>query len=173
MNTEKTLWVAIGIIVKAHGVSGEVKVFPLTDVLNRFSQLSSVCIRTKDNTITRYTITNVRKYLSSFYLKFREITTRNQVDKLKDAELVILKNEIHPPPKGSFYIFDIVGLTVINERGEIRGKVTDVFSRSPYDIYAVNWNGKEVLIPAVHEFVRNIDIEQRILYIIEQDGLFE
>ena len=70
-------------------------------------------------------------------------------------------------------ICQLIGLMVVDEHGEEKGKIIDVYTQSAHDIYVVDWNGREILIPAVGEFIKKIDLENKRIYISEQEGLFE
>ena len=64
---------------------------------------------------------------------------------------------------GEYFLTDIIGLDVIdNLSGKIYGKVIDIINRGASDIYVVNTPNGERMIPAVDEFIINIDVNKGI-----------
>ena len=154
VNSEDTSWVVVGTILKACGLKGEIKIFPHTDDLGRFSHAESVAIRKNGKSIAKYSIASIRKNQKLFIVRFHSITTREEAEDLQGAEMVIPIESVPALPDGSYYIFELIGLTVVDEHGEEKGKIIDVYTQSAHDIYVVDWNGREILIPAVGEFIK-------------------
>ena len=165
--------VIIGIVLKAHGILGFVKVLPQTDRRDHFrkNKVLRLCMPGEDE--RHLIVKDVRPQGEAFLILFDGIRSRTEAENLRGAELVIPLREVPPLPEGNFYIFDIIGMTVVNERGEDRGVVKDIYSGPGHDLYAIEWKNSEYLIPAVREFIREINLERRVIHISEQDGLFE
>lgn len=104
-------------------------------------------------------------------LKFEEIESRDEAETLRDCELWISKEELPSLPEDFYYISDLIGCSVKEETGEQVGILKDVVQNSTQDIYVVDAEGQEILIPAVKAFIKNINIKERIIIISPIEGL--
>jgi len=84
----------------------------------------------------------------------------------------IQHNQENPPPEEQFYHDQIIGLQVKTTGGEIIGTVTDILSGISNDNYIVRSPAGEVLIPAIEDVVKSIDLDKREVVIEAIEGLF-
>jgi 16S rRNA processing protein RimM len=87
------------------------------------------------------------------------IETREAAAALRDKALEVAESDLEPLPEGQYYRFQLLGLRVVGAGGEDLGRVTDVFAAPENDVYVVQGESGEVLIPAVDDVVQNIDLE--------------
>lgn len=174
-STSEKDWVSIGKVTAPHGLRGEVRVLPLTDVERRFEKLERLFVVTAKGEGVRRPLHVVRvgyrKHM--VILGFREVTTVEQAEGLRDALLQVPIDEVAPLPEGSYYVFQLVGLAVYTLAGEYVGRVADVLTEDlPNDVYVVEReHGPPALIPAVRQFVRKIDLEEGCIIIDPIPGL--
>ncbi len=76
--------------------------------------------------------------------------------------------EINP---SEIYPDDIIGMDVVTVDHVFIGELMDVLHTSAHDVYVIDCNGKEVLIPAVTEFVNEIDFDEDRIIISPIEGL--
>ncbi len=76
-------------------------------------------------------------------------------------------------PDRTWFIDDIIGIAVEDERGGTIGVVAEVLVLPAQHVYVVRRQGREVLIPAVAEIVRRVDITARIMTVRLPDGLLD
>jgi 16S rRNA processing protein RimM len=146
--------ITIGKIVAPHGVRGDVRVIPLTDFPERFTKLKSVLI--DDRTLI---IQGVRYHKQFVLLKFRDIDSINEVECLRGKLLQIQRKDVAPLPEGRYYQFEIIGLAVYNEQDECLGTITEILETGSNDVYVVeNRENKQILVPALKDVVKKIDI---------------
>jgi 16S rRNA processing protein RimM len=163
--------IAIGEIIRPHGVQGAVKVSPLTDFPERFKNLRSVhCVRARD--LIRE-IQWVRLSGPWIILKFRGIDRRDDASALKGTILKIFPEDLVVLPAESYYTHQIIGLSVVTTSGEPLGEIIDVLRFPANDVYVMNWQGREFLIPAAYEIIRSIDLNKRLMTISPLPGLLE
>jgi 16S rRNA processing protein RimM len=164
-------YLKIGQISNAHGIKGEVKVYPLTDDVKRFSKLAFVFLNEKD--IYRKVEVESVKYLKQFVvLKLNGIEDMNQALKYKNVYIYVDRENAVKLPKGSYFISDLIGLDVSSNEGNYLGKIIDVFSTGSNDVYEVKSElGKSILLPAIKEVILQIDIENRRMLVKLLEGL--
>ncbi|HLG78041.1 MAG TPA: ribosome maturation factor RimM [Ktedonobacteraceae bacterium] len=169
---DTTEWATIGRIVAPFGIRGELKVFSLSDVPDRFAHLASVYLG-RDH--TRYRIAGVRPYKGDvLLLKLAGIDDATAAESLRNDELVIPASELAPLPPDSYYQHDIIGLQVITLAGHVVGTIHDIMETGVHDVYVVNSpEGKQVLIPAIKDVVKQVDLIRKVMYIDPMPGLLD
>jgi len=152
-------FMSVGQIGKTHGLKGEVKVFSLTDSLERFKKIKNVYI---DGEIRK--VEGCKLQADKAILKIEGIESIEQAETYRNKFLMVKREDAIKLPEGSYYVADLVECTVFEEGGEELGKVFDVISTPGNDVYWVKGN-KEVLIPVLKDIVVSIDIEKHIIVI--------
>ena len=162
-----------GVITTTHGIRGEVKVFPTTDDVHRFEDLGSVLLDT-GREYMELEIENVKYFKQYAILKFKGIDNINDIEKYKGRSLYVTRDQAIPLEEDEYYIADLIGLDIYLENGEKFGVLKDVMETGANDVYIVETEeGKEVLIPAIHECVLDIDVEENRMEIHLMDGLLD
>ena len=75
--------------------------------------------------------------------------------------------------EGRYYAFQIIGLKAVTEDGTVIGTVTDVLAMPAHDLYAVETEEGEILIPAVKAHVSEIDLASGKIVIRSASGLLD
>jgi len=163
-------FVAIGKIMKPRGIRGEAFLLPLTDFLERFEGLDSVRVEAPDGASMVMDVDYVRNYGPRTAIKFRGIETPEDVSRWRGHFVQVSREAVHPLPDDTFYVFEVEGMPVETASGELVGNVIEVLAHPANDVYVVDRNGEEVLIPAVREIV-TIDREARKIVVQELEGL--
>jgi len=104
-------------------------------------------------------------------IEFEEITSVNEAKKLIESKIFIRRDQLGEVSEDEFYLVDLIDMSVVTVEGENIGKITDVFSTGAHDIYVVNEGGEEIMIPAVDEFVKEVNFEKREITVKLIDGM--
>ena len=169
---ERVEKIKIGKIVNAVALRGEVKVYHYSDYKERFEELDEILVErnaAKKRAVESYAIERVRYQKDMVILKLKGVDDRNAAEALKDCDVFITEADLRELPEDTFYVRDLIGCRVVNlqegtESSEEIGVITDVLQNSAQDIYQVKTEaGKEVLIPAVGEFVKEINIDEKVV----------
>jgi 16S rRNA processing protein RimM len=165
--------VRIGQIVNTQGLNGEVRIYPLTDHKERFEELEYLFL--EDEIGTKLEIERVRYKGQLAIVKFKGLNSVNDVEKLREKYIVIDKEDMRVLPDDTYYIFDLVGSRVIDEDGNYIGKLMDVIQNAAQDIYVIEHDesSKKILVPAVKEFIKEINIEENIIKVRLIEGMVE
>lgn len=165
--------VAIGKILKPIGLHGEVKVFPLTDFPERFEALQEVTVRTEADCLIRYPISRVRHRPPFVYLTFSGLTSIEQVAFLRGGMLQISEAERVSLPEGYYFQSELIGLSVYLQEGAFLGTITNVLEAGGNDLFIVEGNQREYLIPTIKKVVKEIDLNQKRMVIDPIEGLLD
>ena len=164
-------YLQVGVISSTHGIKGEVKVFPTTDDVNRFKKLKEVQLDTGKEKILLHP-ESVKFFKQFVILKFKEFNSINDVEAYKGKSLYVDREHAVRLRKDEYFIADLIGLSVVTEEGDAFGLMKDVMQTGANDVYVVeHTNGEEVLLPAIKECVKEIDIENGKITVHIMDGL--
>ena len=156
-----TKYLEIGQIVNTFGIKGMVKVKPFTDNIERFNNLEKIYIKNKSGQ-TEYKIQEVKYHKNMVLIKFEGIENPEQADLLRNSYLIVDRETEEPLEAGRYYIVDMIGLDVFTDDNEYLGKLEDIYNTGSNDIYVVkNELGKQVLLPAIEDVIKNIDMDSK------------
>ncbi len=161
----------IGQIVNTFGIKGMVKVKPFTDDIKRFDNLKTVYIE-KNNTQKEYEIEEVKYHKDMVLIKFKDVDTVEQAELLRNAYLTISRDSAEKLEEGRYYIVDMLGLEVYTDEQVLLGTLDDIFNTGSNDIYVVkDKQGKQILLPAIQDVIKQIDMENRKMIVHLLPGL--
>lgn len=168
----ETEWATIGKVVALFGIRGELKVLLLTDIPNRFAGLGAVYAGPDH---TRRLIQSIRPYKGEMIvLKLEGIDDANTAESLRDQNLAIPVSELAQLPPDSYYQHDILGLMVITLDGQKLGSIVDIIVTGSNDVYVIKApDGSQVLIPAIKDVIKQVDLIRRTMYIDPLPGLLD
>lgn len=162
----------VGIITSTHGIKGEVKVFPTTDNLERFKTLKKVILVTgKENFDLEIESTKFFKQYT--ILKFKGYDSINDIEKYRGRELYVDRKNADKLKKDEYYIADLLGMKVVTEDQKEFGTLKDVLETGANDVYIVDTGDKEVLLPAIKECIKEINLENNTITVHIMEGLLD
>ncbi|MCK4257544.1 MAG: 16S rRNA processing protein RimM [Halanaerobiales bacterium] len=168
--------IAIGKIGRHHNQMGEVKCLILSDFPERFLELERVFLEKEDD-IKRMQVENVWFNKSLAIVKFVEVSTLKQAQDLKDYYIKIPASEAIDLPEGHYFLHEIIGMDVYTDTDEYLGRLEDIITTGSHDIYVVYVSTpegkKEVLLPAIHDVVKEIDVEGKKMIVHLLEGLID
>ena len=161
----------IGQIVNTSGLKGILKIKPFTDDIKKFSNLKTIYIKTKSG-LTEFKIEQVRYVKNMVMLKLAGIDTVEEAEKYRNLYIKILRDQEEELEAGSYYVVDILGCKVNTDANQELGKIVDVFQTGSNDVYVVkDEQGKQILLPAIKQVMKNVDIKNKIITVHLLEGL--
>jgi 16S rRNA processing protein RimM len=163
----------VGKIVNTHGIKGEMRVVPTTDDPKRFEKLKEIYIERKETEI--YKIESVRYHKNFVLIKLEGVNTINEAELFKNAVLKINRVDSLPLKNDEYYISDLYDLEVVTEEGRVLGKLTDIIYTGSNDVYVIknNETQKELLIPAIKQVIKEVNLQNKIMTVALLPGLEE
>lgn len=150
--------IVIGKIVAPHGVRGDIRIMPLTDRPEQFLDFSYLLL--EDG--RQLTVKAARFHKRMVLVSTKEITTMNDAELLRDKKILIRAEDLPPLEEGRFYVADLIGLPVFDEEGKQLGTFKDSITTGSNDVYIVAVpGGKDLLIPALKIYVREINLQEK------------
>ena len=156
--------VTIGQITSIHGIKGELRVMPLTDFPERFDAGAEVWLDGSPRRVRRS-----RQQGKELIVSLDGVDTRDAAEALRGKELMA------PSPtrldEGVFYQHDIIGLRAVTPDGQALGRVSEVIATGSNDVYVVTGDRGELLLPALEDVVREIDLANGRIVVELLEGL--
>lgn len=163
--------IRIGKIINCHGIKGEIILLPLTSDMRRFKKLKKAYIEQPKGRYEEVSVLSAREHKGNVLLELEGISDRNQAELLKNRYMCV-NEEDAVKPKGSYFIYEIVGLEVY-EGETCLGKISDVLQNSSTDLYEVTGEDRTFYLPALKTVVKNIDLEQGRMEVEVPAGLLD
>lgn len=164
-------YLELGQIVNSYGIKGFLKVVPYTDDNTRFNDLETIYIE-KLNKLQEYVIEEVKYSKNLVLLKLKGIDTIEQAEKFRNCYLKINRKDAIELEEDTYFLVDLIGIEVFTESGESLGNIIDVFPTGSNDVYVVkNEEGKQVLLPAIKDVIKSVDIKNKKMVVNLIEGL--
>lgn len=148
------VFLTIGIIVGTHGVVGELKVRPVTDVPEQFETLTSVYVGEEARPRK---VQNIRFHSGNWLLKLRGITNPEEGAELRGQAIRISGKDAVPLEEGEFLLYQLIGLDAFDEAGQKIGATVDLIETGSRDVFVIRpESGPDILLPNTESAVLEI-----------------
>jgi 16S rRNA processing protein RimM len=166
-------YVAVGRIVKAHGVRGEMRIEPYSPDADRFLAMQRIFAVDENGDRQELVIDGCRIIAQGVLLKFAGIDSPEAAAELRGRVLVVPRSEARIPPPGEVLYADMIGLLAVHaEDGTPIGTVKAIVTAGN-DLLEVETPEGDVLVPWVPEFVGTVDLVGGVVPIRPIPGLLE
>ena len=160
-----------GFIKGAHGVRGLVKVESLSDNPARFAAGSILEVQLPQKPPQSLSVETASAHKGQLLVQFAGVNSKEAADRLRGAKLMASVASSAPLAAGQFYHYQLIGLRVL-ENGLDLGQIVEILDRPANDLYVLQTpEGQEVLIPALKQIIKRIDLEQKLMEVELPAGL--
>lgn len=166
-------WLLVGEIVGAFGLSGEVKVRPETDFPDRFTHTPMLYLGPEHQPL-RVTSARVAR-VDQVIVHLEGLDDATRAARLRGTLLYVPAREAIALPPDQFYLHDVIGLRAERPDGTVLGTIRDVLTGPGNDVFVVRAadTGREVLVPAVKDMIKRVDIAAGVVVMEPIAGLFD
>lgn len=170
--------IQVGFVFRAHGMQGELKVNPeFTDDPARFEELETVYVGQSPHAVTRHEIASVRyqetKRGTTVILGLADVDSRTAAEAIMKLKVFAAEEDLELG-ENEIFVDDLVGLDVVTEAGDTLGTVANYMEMPAQDVFVVHRPDRgEAMIPAVDDFIVEIDLDGGKLVVRPIDGLLE
>ena len=166
MKSSELEFITIGQILAPWGVKGKLKVKVITDFPQRFTPSSKIYINRQPMTVD-----SAEQHKGKVIIKLSQIDTIEAAQRLRGQPVEIHRSQLYPLPEGQYYHFQLIGLEVWTTQGELLGNITEILTAESNDNYVVSGAKGEILIPAIEDVVKSVDLDSRRITIEPIEGL--
>lgn len=171
---DRSEFIELGYIVRAHGIKGEVRAaFDVYD-LAFYKKKKTLYLTEKEGPLTPFAVKSFSLQTDSqAIIQFEGIEDRTAAEGLIGRVIWIPETQLPPLPKGEFYYFQVIGYAVMDRNLGPIGKVKGFQDGVAQDVLVIDYQEKEVLVPITPDFVLDADHEARVLNTALPEGLLE
>lgn len=159
----------MGIVRRPHGVKGEVLVSLETDFPERLAKGAKFYLGEDHLSVT---VHSRRQHADGLLISFEEFPDKSSIERLHNVPLFAKAADLPKLPEGRYYRHQLIGLRVVEENGEILGTLDQIFNTGANDVYAVrDLGGKEILLPAISDVIKRIELDEKRIIVHLLPGL--
>ena len=161
-------YLEVGKITNVHGVMGEMRVQPWADSPEFLCKFKTLYV---DQSHWPIQVERARVHKNMVIIKFQGICDVPSALAMRNAILYIDRKDAHLP-QGAFFLADIYGLEARDaQSGQVLGKVEDILTLPANNVYVIRGGERELMIPAVPQFIEETNVEGGYLKIHMMEGL--
>ncbi len=165
--------VLLGKIVATHGIKGQLRVAVYSGEFETILSLASLMLKGPDGRMETFQVAAVAVHGKKLILSLKEYDNINQSLPLVGHEVYVERDQLPVLSEGEFYWFDLLGLRVETDHGEILGELVDIIATGSNDVYVVKDGKREYLIPALEDIVLDVNLDAGIMKVSPPEGLLD
>lgn len=165
--------ILIGHVIRPHGLTGLLRIVSYAQSKETFFEAGSVFLIKGENDLYEKKVVSIRPHRSFYLLKLSGLNSIDQAEIFRGAGILIRKDSLLKRDEDEFFWHELLGLEVYLVTGQYLGVLKEIFPTGSNDVYVVENQGKEFLIPAIHQVVKEINIAQKRMVISPMMGLLD
>ena len=172
-DTHRRDFVRIGHVIRPHGVTGLLRIVSYAQSRETFLKAGSVFIGKANEELEECKVESIRGHGSLFLLRLSGVDLVEKAEEFRGAEIFIRKEVLTEKEEGEFYHFELLDLSVYLDTGQYLGVLKHIFQTGSNDVYVIKGQGKEYLIPAIYQVVREVNLSEKRMVISPMKGLLD
>jgi len=167
-------FVPVGGVVKPHGIRGEFCIKSHADSPSLFGRVAALFLQKGEGAPEPFVVRAWREHKDLVLLKLEGVDDRDRADALRGRTVLVLEEDLPELEDGEHYLYQMIDCRVVLEDGTDIGVLTGFYETGEQDTWViVNGDGAEILLPAVPEFVLDIDLDEEVITIDPPEGLLD
>lgn len=119
-----------------------------------------------------FVVERLRTHKLGLLVKFEEIADREEAEALREQFVHVHISDAVPLEEGEYYLYELEGMQVVSEDGEVLGKLTDYIQTGANDVYIITTpEEKEILLPAIPDVILDVDVKEKKMTVRLLEGL--
>lgn len=159
-------YTAVGRVLRPHGLKGELRVSAFSPTARNLQRGRPISLAS-----VRRIVERARFDRDAWIVKLQGLESRNDVEAFRGELVEAADNDVIRDDGESFFVHELIGLTVTADDGRELGRITEVIDTGANDVYVAGEGRNEVLIPAISEVIRSIDLAQRVMVVHLMGGM--
>jgi len=167
--------IPVGKIARTHGVRGAVKIYPYGESLALQEPGDKLILQPAAGTLKRHDLTllSLKPHGKFLLVQLEELTSMEEAQAVMGEEVFLPEDRLPPTEEGEYYHYQLIGLRVETVEGKPVGILRGIIETGGNDVYSVESEGREILIPAVDEIIAEVDLERGRIVIDPPEGLID
>ena len=163
----------VGKVNRPHGLAGVLRVWSYAESEASFTAGEAVFLEPRSGGLHSYGVESITPHKNIFLMKLIGLTSLEQAEEYRGANIYVREDVRKAKGQDEYFWHELIGLRVYSNTGRFVGTLKHIFPTGSNDIYVIQEGNREVLIPAIHEVVREIDLENRRMVVFEMEGLLD
>ena len=163
----------VGKVIRPHGLEGILRILSYARSEESFLNAGTVFLKSDKQEILEYKILSVKPHKNVYLMKLDGLRSLEEAERYRGADILIRKDLLRQKSQEEYFWFELIGLRVYLDSEQYIGTLKDIIATGSNDIYVVKKGETEFLIPAIHEVVKEIDLENKRIIISEMEGLLD
>jgi 16S rRNA processing protein RimM len=160
----------VGYVARAHALSGELAVKLFEPDSKTLLDVQRIVLR-KDGTEREVKIVSLRPAAKEVLVRGEGIKTREAAEALAGSTVLVFREDLSGLAEGEYFQGDLVGLTAVNERGEVLGVVEELWATGPVPNLVIRQGDSELIVPFAEEFVPEVRLGEGAVVVRPPDFL--
>ena len=162
-----------GKVERPHGLDGRLRVRSYLQSEKSFLRSGTIFLKPRAGGSRAFTVSSVRPHKNTFLLTLKGLDTLKEAEKYRGASLFIKRDTLVHEGTNEYFWVELIGLKVYLETGDYLGNIHHILSTGANDIFVVRDGEEEVLVPAIHDIVKEVNLQDRKMIIAEMEGLLD
>ncbi len=163
----------LGKIAKKFSFKGEILIYLDTDEPEMYEEVESVFVEFNKNLIPFF-IEHASLHKNNFLrVKFEDINSEQDADEIMGCEVFLPLSFLPQLDEDKFYFHEIIGFDVFDTRLGNIGKIAAVNDSGAQSLFEIDYNGIQILVPLIDEFIVSLDKKNRIITLQTPPGLVD
>jgi 16S rRNA processing protein RimM len=165
--------ITVGMIVRPHGIKGQVVIAPETDFGATRFEVGAALTGLVGDQMRTFVVVSSREHGGRWVVGFDGVTTMNDAEALRNVELRVEPEELRPLAEGRYYVHELAGCQVVTVAGAKVGRVDRVELGTGTPVLVIEGARGEVLVPLADAICRRVDVAAKVIEIDPPAGLIE
>lgn len=165
--------VLVGSVLRPHGLKGLLRIRSFAQSEKSFLKAGTVFLKTTLGETREHAVLSISPHQSIFLLNLKGLGSLEEAEPYRGAAIFIKKGSLSRETDEEYFWHEIIGLQVYLNSGEYLGTIKGVFPTGSNDVFVLQEGGAEILIPAIHDVVQEIDLERNRMIINAMEGMLE
>ena len=161
----------LGKVIRPHGLEGVMRIQSFDQPEHSFLKARTLFLKLGAEEIHAHSVLSVKPHKNIFLLKLKGLNSLEDAEKYRGAEILVKKEVLVREDSDEFFWYELIGLKVYLDTGQYIGSIRHILPTGSNDIYVIRDGESEVLIPAIHDVVKEIDLEKGRMIITPLEGL--
>jgi 16S rRNA processing protein RimM len=162
----------VGKVIRPHGLEGLLRIKAYAESEASFLDAGIVILKTASGESHNFSVSSVNPHKNIFLMDVEEIDSVDKAEAYRGADIFI-KKEALSREEDDYFWYELLGLKVYLDTGECVGRISRIIPTGGTDIYVIKKGEKEAYIPAVHEVIKEIDLENGKMTISPMEGMLD
>ncbi|WP_419786570.1 ribosome maturation factor RimM [Pseudodesulfovibrio sp.] len=167
-------FVSLGGVAKPHGIRGEFCIRSYADSPSIFLDVPALYLQEGGRPPKAFTVRSAREHKEFVLLTLDGVTDRDQAEALRGRTVLVREDDLPQLEEGEHYLYQMMGSRVVLEDGTEIGTLEHFYENAAQDTWViVDGKEREILLPAVPEFVLDVDLDSGTIVIAPPEGLLD